>query len=171
MNNGSWLKVKKAIVLFFVSCFLLSAMGCEAFVRKFTRKPKQESLEQEQVVMVPEEYKGQAMGKEELYRQYFLFWKSWQEEFINSLRDRNSHKRQIDCAEEAIKNLSNLKNLLNEEKRKKLDGYIGQCSELKELVVKDLYGSQGTMNAQTAERLKRDIMRDLSYSKIKDSLI
>ncbi|MCM8797573.1 MAG: hypothetical protein NC923_06860, partial [Candidatus Omnitrophica bacterium] len=37
--------------------------GCEAFVRKFTRKKQR--VEQEMPVITPEEYKGPQMTKEE----------------------------------------------------------------------------------------------------------
>jgi hypothetical protein len=44
--------LRTAVILFLV--FTLT--GCEAFVRKFTRKPKQEYTEPP--VLAPEEYKG-----------------------------------------------------------------------------------------------------------------
>jgi hypothetical protein len=140
-------------------------------VRKFTRKPKKEDLPQEEMLLAPEEYKGPQMSREELYRQYFLFWKSWQDEIINSLYGKASHKRQVDCAEEAIKNLNNLKGLLNEERQKKLDIYLGQLEELKDLITEDVYSNNASFYIQKAERIKRDVLRDFSYNKIKDYLL
>jgi hypothetical protein len=165
-NSKSLIKV---LFIFHFSFFILTSLGCDAFVRKFTRKPKKENLPQEEMVLVPEEYKGVEMTREELYRQYFLFWKSWQDELINALYDKASHKRQLSCAEEALKNLEDLRELLNEEQKKKLDIYISQSKELQGFIAKDLYGSDRAFNAQKAERLKRNILRDFSYSKVKDS--
>jgi len=160
------------IILLAVCCSLLVTLaGCEAFVRKFTRKPKKENLPQEEMVLAPEEYKGPQMSKEELYRQYFLFWKSWQDEIIASLSEKASHKRQVYCAEEAIKNLDSLKELLNEERREKLDIYIVRLKELKDLIAEDLYSNNASGYIQNAERIKRDILRDFSYQKIKDYLL
>ena len=56
--------------------------GCEAFVRKFTRKNKNETLAQEELVLTPEIYKNTA-SKEEQYRQYFIYWKAEDEELID----------------------------------------------------------------------------------------
>jgi hypothetical protein len=155
-------------ILIFAFCILSS--GCDAFVRKFTRKPKKEAFLAEEMVLVPEEYKGPQMTKEELYRQYFLFWKSWQDELIASLSEKRSQKKQIDCAEEAIKNLVNLKTLLNEEKQKELDIYIKRLKDLRDLISQDLYGSNIVTHLQKAEWIKRDILRNFSYHKVKDIL-
>lgn len=165
------MKIKK---IFYISgiCFLiLNLIGCDAFVRKFTRKKKKENLPQEEMVLVPEEYKSPQMSKEELYRQYFLFWKSWQDELSESLLQRKSQKKQIDCAEEAIKNLVSLRGLLNEEKQKKLDVYIVRLKGLKDEISKDLYSNNAASSYQSAERIKRNILKDFSYNKIKDFLV
>jgi hypothetical protein len=121
--------------------------------------------------MVPEEYKAPVLTKEQLYRQYFLFWKSWQDELITALSPGANHKKQIDCALEAIKNLNSLKALLNEERQKKIDVYINQLSELKELIAKDIYANAVAKSRDTAEQVKRNILRDFSYNKIKDYLL
>lgn len=151
--------------------FLITSSGCDAFVRKFTRKPKTEELPQEEMVLVPEEYKGAQMSKEELYRQYFLFWKSWQDELINSLAGKASQKKQIACLEEAIKNLVNLKSLLDQSLQDKLDASILQMQELANEVRKDLSGNNSAIHEQKAERIKRSILRDFSYNKIKERLL
>lgn len=135
-------------------------------MRKFTRKSKKENLTREEMVLAPEEYKGPGMSKKELYHQYFLFWKSWQDELINSLFSGANHKKQIGCVGEAIKNLINLKGLLNAERQKKLDIYIAQLNDLKERIAKDLYGNNIMANRKNAEQLKRNILRDFSYNKV-----
>jgi len=164
--------MKSKIILLVTICFLLvTALGCDAFVRKFTRKSKKENQPKQELVLVPEEYKPPKMTKEEVYRQYFLYWKSWHDELINSLSGGVSHKKQIDCANEAIKNLDSLRGTLQEARQKKLDIYIGQLKYLKKEVEKDLYGNNISTNRLTAERIRRGIMRDFSYNKIKDYLV
>lgn len=154
-----------------VFCLAVTLVGCDAFVRKFTRKPKKEELPKEEMVLAPQEYKAPEVTKEELYSRYFLFWKSWQTELIESLSQSRSLKKQIDCAQEAIKNLSSLKELLKDEAQKKLEAYLGQLEELKDEIKKDLSGTRIIINAREAERLKMKILRDLSYAKIKESLL
>lgn len=164
--------MKSKIILLVTICFLLvTALGCDAFVRKFTRKSKKENLPKQELVLVPEEYKPPKMTKEEVYRQYFLYWKSWHDELINSLSGGASQKKQIDCANEALKNLDSLRGTLQEARQKKLDIYIGQLKYLKKEVEKDLYGNNISTNRLTAERIRRGIMRDFSYNKIKDYLV
>ncbi len=165
-------KLKIKILLLVTSCLLLvTVLGCDAFVRKFTRKPKKDSLPKEEVIVAPQEYKEASLSKEELYRQYFLFWSSWQEELILSLAAEANRKKQVSCAAEAIKNLLELKGLIKEERQKRLDIYIGQLNGLKELIENDLFGSGYSSNRLAAERIKRAIQKEFSYNKIKDYLL
>ncbi|MFA5150687.1 MAG: hypothetical protein WC433_07270, partial [Candidatus Omnitrophota bacterium] len=76
------MRSKRRWFLLFTFYFLLFTLcGCEAFVRKFTRKSKKDKVPVE-MVLAPEEWKGPQMTKEEQYRQYFVFWQSWQDELI-----------------------------------------------------------------------------------------
>lgn len=149
-----------------ISFLIFNLVGCEAFVRKFTRKPKKENLPKEEMVLAPEEYKGPQIPKEELYRQYLLYWKSWHDELIQSLSSQANHKKQLDCIDEAIKNLGELKLLLSEDKQNKLDIYINQLGSLRDSISKDIYGMSIVNNRLAAERIKRNILRDFSYHKI-----
>ena len=159
---------------FIFFCGLLTVVcglcGCDAFVRKFTRKPKREPPKEE-LVLAPEEYKIQPIAKEDLYRQYFIFWKSWHNELIDALSIGVSHKRQIYCINEATKNLEQMKPLLREEKQKKIEISIEQLNGLKAQLEEDLYGNNISVNRLTAERIKRGILRDFSYNKTKDCLL
>jgi len=111
------------------------------------------------------------MTKEEVYRKYFLFWKSWHDELINALLAKASQKKQIDCANEALKNLEQMRLTLQETAQKKLDVYINQLKGLKGRIEDDLYGSDVQQNRLTGERIRRGIMRDFSYEKIKSFLV
>jgi isochorismate hydrolase len=164
-------KFKKVIFICGVWTVICCLIGCDAFVRKFTRKPKKEDLPREEMVLAPEEYKAPEMPKEDLYRQYYLFWKSWQDELILSLQEGRSQKKQMDCIEQAIENLKNLKTLLNQKSQEKLDNYINQEKELKNSISRDLYGNNIKNNISSAERIKRGISRVFSLNKIKDYLL
>lgn len=158
--------IRYTLILFLI----IILIGCDAFVRKFTRKRKKENVPQQELVLVPEEYKPPKMTKEEVYRQYFLYWKSWHDELINALSGGLSNKKQVDCANESLKNLDALRGILQEAKQKKLDIYINQLKDLKKEIEEDLYGNDLSRNRLSAERIRRSIMRDFSYNKIKDYL-
>jgi hypothetical protein len=149
---------------------LVSLLGCEAFVRKFTRKQKKDQIKKEELVLVPQEYKAPDLSKDELYRQYFLFWKSWQDELIESLSgSRVNQKKQVSCILEALKNLTQMEPLLKEDKQKRLKAYTHQLRELSSAIGDDIYGNNMVSNRQAAERILRNIAREFSYDKIKDS--
>jgi len=163
------MRIRQIICYVFVFWFLASTLGCEAFVRKFTRKKKTQV--EEEMVLEPEEFKGPGLSKEQLYRQHFLFWKSWQSELIESFLQARSQKKKLDCAQQAIDNLNNLRAILNTEAQTKLDVYIGQLKNLKHQIENDSYNTHNIGNRQIAERIKMNVLRDFSWQKIKDSII
>lgn len=160
--------MRKATFLILLAGFIITASGCDAFVRKFTRKPKYEI--KEEMVLVPEEYKPRS-DKEGVYREYFLYWKSWQDELINAFVGRLNQRKQFDCADEALKNLNYMRSMLKEDKQKALDKYIGQMQDLRDMIKKEIYGMNFDMYRMQAERIKKNLLRDFSYPKVKGSLL
>lgn len=160
---------KKALLILLSGFLLLNLFGCESFARKFTRKPKK-SDQAVQMVLAPEEYKGPNMSKEELYRQYFLYWKSWQDELINALTQKASLKKKVDCANEALKNLTNMKMLLVADAQKNIDVYVNRLSGFLADLKRDVYGTNDSVNLQEAERIKSGILRGFIYPKIRNYL-
>lgn len=163
------MRIKKAACVLLSGFLLLSLAGCESFARKFTRKPKK-SDQAVEMVLAPQEYKGPNMTKEELYRQYFLYWKAWQDELINVLTQKASVKKKIDCAGEALKNLVNMKMQLVPEAQKNFDPSIARLNDLMASIASDVYGANDARNCQAAEQIKANIQRDFIYPKIRNYL-
>jgi len=153
-----------------VLVFAVLLSGCDAFVRKFTRKKKKDSLPREEMVLEPQEYKP-TMSKEQLYRQYFLFWQSWQDELTEALARSTNHKKQVSCVDQAMKNLLFLRDMLGGEKQKQLDVLVAQLKDLQDGVKADTYGTNAFINRGTSDRLKMRIKREFSYDKVKGSIV
>jgi hypothetical protein len=122
------------------------------------------------MVLAPEEYKGPDMTKEELYRQYFLFWKSWQDELENALTQKASLKKKVDCIQEALKNLVNMRGMLVDDMQKNLDVYINKTIELLASIRGDIYGTNDSFNLHFAEGIKMDIHKGFIYPKVRNYL-
>lgn len=161
--------MRKPVIFILGLALLVNLVGCEAFVRKFTRKSKKEKAPEE-MVLAPEEWKGPQMTKEQMYRQYYTFWKSWQDELINVLSQSAPLKKKNDCAEQVVKNLLGMRGMLNETEQKQLDVYLKQMTDLKSTIKSDIYGTSNNSNRQQAERVRRNILQRYSYSDIKDDL-
>lgn len=160
--------MKSQVLLLVTSyCLLFTLTGCDAFVRKFTRKPKTQEFPEAEMILAPEEYQGMALSPKQQYQQDFLFWKTWQDELIVSLQEKRSQKKQMDCLQQAIRNLENLRPLLREELREVLERYIEQEKGLLDSIRRDVYGRDTSGNMSSAERIKRNILRDFAYGKIK----
>ncbi|MFA5177242.1 MAG: hypothetical protein WC440_03720 [Candidatus Omnitrophota bacterium] len=162
---------KRRWFLLFTLYFLLFTLcGCEAFVRKFTRKSKKDKGPVE-MVLEPEEWKGPKMTKEERYRQYFVFWQSWQDELINALTQNAPQKKKLDCVQQAFKNLVGMRSLLNESKQKQLDVYLKLTAELRDDIKSDIYGTANNFYRQNSEKLKMNISRYFTYSDVRNDII
>lgn len=156
--------------LLFTFYFLIfNLIGCEAFVRKFTRKSKKS--QPEEMVLAPEEWKGPKISKAEQYQQYFTYWKSWQDELISAFLTNASQKKKLDCVQQSKKNLVNMRFLLNESKQKQLDVYLRQLEDLKNGIQSDIYGTSNDSFRQTSERLKNTIEQNFSYSHVKNDIL
>lgn len=160
--------MRKTVLMGLCIAACCMASGCESLVKKFARKSKGPEKPVE-MVLEPQDYGGR-LPSEELYDQYFLYWKSWQDEFSDSLSG-TSHKRQLDTASEALKNLGEMRKLLVEETAKKLDVYIAQMEALKKDVGSDIYQARSSAYADRAQKLRRQIMSDFVKSRIKDQLL
>ena len=163
------MRVKKILSVLLFCFLLLDLLGCEAFTRKFTRKSKKSDAVVE-MVLIPEEYKGPNMTKEELYRQYYLYWNSWQDELINALTQKASLKKKVDCAQEALKNLVNMKMMLVVDAQKNFDSEIAKLNDLLAYIKSDVYGANDSRNLRVAERIKSNIHRGFIYPKIRNYL-
>jgi hypothetical protein len=151
--------------LWFVACGLT---GCDAFVRKFTRKPKGEPQRVEQVIE-PQEYVPPAAREQ--YRDFLLYWQSEQDELINALVTKSSQKKQLSCAQGALKNLNNLRPLLTAAKQKKLDFFIADLEALKSAIEKDPYSNNAANNARSAEHIRRLLPKEFSFSKVSADIV
>ncbi len=148
---------------------VISLAGCEAFVRKFTRKPKDEV--KEAPLLEPQQYPDGTLTKEQLYRDYYTFWESWTDELEDSLVRGTNFKKLKQCANEALDNLAKLQSLLKEEKGIKLQKCVADFTKVKDRVFSgDLTYSERDLLKDRVSRIKNQVHRDFVYSKAKNDL-
>jgi len=163
------MKCAKYLKLIVILLLVIDLAGCDAFVRKFTRKKKNDGP-QEELVLTPEEYKD-TRSSEQKYRQLFMYWKAWQDELIESLLMNKSLKKRVDCAEQALKYLGEIKPLLDVKKQQELGAYLIRLADLKDMVSDDTYGARNHYYRLKAENLRRSVLQHFSYPDIKKSVI
>jgi hypothetical protein len=169
MEQPAKKKLLVALRCLLMLIFIVNTIGCEAFVRKFTRKPKKDLSEENRMVVTPEEYPAPVVTKEEAYRHSLLYWQSWHDELIGALSATNQ-KKQLGCADEAIKNLEELKIILPQEKQPGLGHYIAQLQSLRSAIAVDYTFTNASRNRQDAERIKRGILQHFSVKHVKGDL-
>ncbi len=162
------MRIKRIFPFLLLSLLLLDLAGCESIARKFTRKSKNAPRPVE-MVLVPEEYKPGA-NKEETYRQYYLYWGTWQDELINALTQNASLKKRVDCAQEALKNLVGMKMMLVPDAQKNFDREISRMNDLLADIKSDAYGASNSRNVRVAEKIKSSVHLGFVYPKIKNYL-
>lgn len=165
------LPAHKAVLAIFCTACLVWSCGCQSLAKKFVRKSKVEEKEADEVVVAPEEYPAPAADNHALYRQYFLFWRTWHDELVDSLEVNGNHKRQIESVEEAVTNLVNLRLLIDEPSRARLDVSIGALRGLRDAVAKDFYYQKVEANRKTARDIRRQIVDSFSYAKVRGNIL
>lgn len=152
-------------ILIFFCCGGL--IGCESLQKKFTRKKKTKDS-QEAMVIAPRDYSAHPFPNDVLYKQYFVYWKSWNQELVSSLSDRDSHKKIVDCLKQSLLNLDKMRSYLVEEKAVALDVYVAKTQDLKDAVEKtpSMVPSQANDYRYTAERILSSVNREFDAHKM-----
>jgi len=83
-------KIWQATILILSCVYLFS--GCETFQRKFVRRKKSKEP-QEEMVIVPRDYSAQPFSSDVMYKQYFVYWKSWNQELVEALKENAPYKK------------------------------------------------------------------------------
>ena len=153
--------------LFFllIGVLVLSIVGCDAFTKKFTRKPKTQEAEPE-MILTPVVYEPKIESNKNLYANYYVVWKSWYGELLDSMYPDLNHKKQLECINYVIQNLENMRNLLLEQKQKVLDEKLIQLNEIKEIIAAPNMNLDFSSLRDRLDLIRRAIHKDFSYPKI-----
>lgn len=145
--------------------------GCESLQRKFTRKRKTQET-QEEMIIVPRDYSAHPFPNDVLYKQYFIYWKSWNQELVSSLNDYATYKKILDCVEQAIINLKKMSSYLKDEKAKELEVYIKKTEDLKNEVqeTKAMLPYHYNSLRYKADRILSSVNRQFDLTKMKGFL-
>ena len=159
------------IVILSTFYFLLSTSlcGCEAFRKKFVRKPKREK--EVKVVVDTQEYKSR-YSKEADYKRYFLFWRISHQELTNLLDDQEaSRKRLLFTAKKIVENLEQMRQLLLPEQQSRLDTLISKQKEIiRQLDRRQLERVQKLRIKSILKKQKRQIQKEFHYQAIQEYL-
>lgn len=164
---------KHPLTVFIILCCCLSLLtGCEAIRRKFTRKRK--TIEnKEEVVIVPRDYDEHPFPPDALYKQYFAYWKAWNQELIGSLSDpEESYKRIMSSSQQSIVNLKKMCSYLTDEKAKGLNDYVAKLEKIQAEIQKahNLSADRRRILRYKVSRIYSCVNRDYDYTKTKNFL-
>lgn len=163
-------KPQVLFLLFTLHLLLITCVGCEAFVRKFRRKPQGEERK-ELPIFEPQIYDEAAVAKDELYRDYFVFWESWADELISYLKENANAKKQKECVSQGLDNLLKMQSLLNEEKAKAMEPSIVEFKAVRNKIFASYLKTIELSSLKNKiERIKTKVHRDFAFSKVKNDL-
>ena len=169
------MRIKNASRIWFVFFLCFSVMylfGCESIARKFTRKSKAQKENTEEVIYQPQEYPAEKFSNEDMYRASYNFWKGWAQELTEELTENANHKRQVYCANEMIKNVEKMQELLKPEARIGLVGCVQKLMPIRDEIV----NSRGMLNDYSGmktrlESIKSKIGKEYAPEKMANFII
>ncbi|MFZ5799857.1 MAG: hypothetical protein ACOY3D_00540 [Candidatus Omnitrophota bacterium] len=155
-----------------IAVSLLFLSGCQTLKKKFTRKPKGEEENVEEVIYAPQDYPAKVVSTQELYRNYYALVRGWAQELDDALVEGGNHKRQVMCITEMVNNLNKMRDLLTVEAQPGMDKYIALVASLRDAIAAgkassaDFYWMKVKLDS-----VKARIARDYLPSKMKGRLI
>ena len=156
--------LRYAVILMFIITFV----GCASLERKFSRKKNKEEDKAPAIITATYDY-SKDRRIDELYKKYFLFWKSWQSELID--RMDATHKKRVDCYANTMESLKEMKKYLKKEKEDKLQVIIAEIQSIEPSIDTAILSENKKYNIiRLLEKTKREIENNFSYSDVKDSL-
>ena len=162
---------KVGLPLVMLLSLIIVFSGCEGFRKKFVRKRKQKNT-QEEMVIVPRDYNEHPFPPDVLYKQYFVYWKAWNQELVTALHNQSSDKKILSCAEQSYTNLKKMSTYLNDEKVEELKPYLEKTERLREEIASSgaLLPSLYTNFKYKAERILSNVNRKFDLRRMKDYL-
>ena len=155
--------IKKYLKIALILIIAINITGCAELRRKFVRKKKPRS--EEYSFYRVEEYRPKP--PHERYQEHFVLWHNWHLDLART--EGTSHLRDLRAANEVMKHLTAMRDLLEEEKAKELDVQIEQMEELvaklkktRKDIIKDIRGRK------TVEKVERIIINNFTYTRMQD---
>lgn len=132
------------------------------FVRKRKPKPRQVHFFEEKYV--PE------FPNATLYNSHFVYWKSWQQDWIEALTSGN-YKKQKTAAELSLSELKQMQKYLMEAKAGELEKYVQDVARIHGQVMESAPSpAAGSRMRTDLDRLRRIISREFYFKKVRDSI-
>ncbi|MFB3919855.1 hypothetical protein BU251_05850 [Candidatus Velamenicoccus archaeovorus] len=154
-----------------VLMFILQASGCETLRKKFTRKRKTQTSN-EVMVVSPRDYGAHPFPNNVMYKQYFAYWKSWNQELVTALNDRASDKKVLECVNQSLINLEKMMTYLKDDQAAALSVYAKQTQALQRQIQSKpgLSTEDARRFRYTAERILSCVNREFDSTKMKAHL-
>jgi len=157
---------KRYLKSVFILLIIMNITGCAELRRKFIRKKK--PTKEEHSFYRVEEY-GLA-PVDERYHDHYVFWRNWQLDLERM--EGTSHKRDITAVNESLRHLTEMRDMLMEEKAAELNIQIKKMEALAaELKTRRIDFTKDMRSRRTIERTGRVIVNNFSYNRMKDHLI
>jgi hypothetical protein len=124
-------------------------------------------------VITPRDYDAHPIPNDVLYKQYFYYWKSWNDELVAALSERETSKKIVFSAEQTLSHLVKMRSYLKEEKGKDLDLLIEEARSLSGAIIASpvMLPSQYDAFRYRAERLLARVNRGFDSRKVKEMLL
>ncbi len=105
---------EKSILWILIVLIVISVMttGCEPLRKKFTRKKKEDRKQSQELILEPQEYPEKAFDAMREYKLHFGLWKVWYKEFLTSLYENQSDKRQMYALNQALIQVEEMEKIL-----------------------------------------------------------
>ncbi len=170
MNNKR-VKVLSTSLVLLIFCFSVLASGCEPLRKKFTRKKKISTGEQEfEPILEPIVYPEKIFNPSDEYEKRFSLFRVWQKEFISAIDDRSHEKRLNYLMNNLMTQIEEMQGLLSDKKSSELKVQIDRLKECQVNLQKPEGFRDLTSVKRKVKSVSNEIISDFSLDSVKEQI-
>jgi len=137
MHNKKFGLQRSMLSTGFICCLcvlFLALSGCAPLRKKFIRKKKKDQATDSKFIPVldPIDYPEKIYSAEENYKYHYSLWKVWNKDLLQVIERGGSGKRQKYLIDQSIKQLEEMRDLLNDAKQAGLTELVGKLKGVRQ---------------------------------------
>jgi hypothetical protein len=165
LHNFRWVVV--LMLVFAVG----TTSGCETLRKKFTRRKKNQVVQNEQVAILdPIDYPDKVKSADQAYQEHYSLWKVWMSDLTSIVEDNANEKKVLYTLGQIKEQLTAMRALLRETAQNQMDVYLKEVDDLSLEFEKSAAFRSKSAVVSRIRTLSRNVRNDFAPQKVSQGL-
>ncbi len=166
LHNFRW------VVAFLLVFVVGTTSGCETLRKKFTRRKKNQVIENQQVAILdPIDYPDKVKSSDQAYQEHYALLKVWMSDLTLIVEDNANEKKVLYTLSQMKEQLMAMRAFLKETVQNQMDVYLKEVDDLSlEFKKSEAFRSKPAVVSRI-RTLSRNVRNDFAPQKVSESLV